>query len=89
MPSLFLASFLNVPFTTTKAAHIPFNDPQTMKNVFASSTVVLSIAGVLSTIPSAHAAYNLVQTWQGQSFFNGWEFYGNYDNLTNVSDIAV
>lgn len=42
---------------------------------------------VLQIVPGARAAYNLVQTWEGQSFFDGWEFYGNYDNLTNVSPL--
>lgn len=57
-----------------------------MKNVLTSATVAL-LAAVLSVVPGAHAAYNLVQTWQGQSFFDGWDFYGAYDNLTNVSPL--
>lgn len=28
-------------------------------------------------------AYNLVKEYSGQNFFNGWDFYGNYDNLTS------
>lgn len=32
---------------------------------------------------SASAAYNLVREYSGSNFFEGWEFYGNYDNLTN------
>jgi len=60
-----------------------------MKNtVFAPATIALT-AAVLLAVPSVHAAYNLVQTWQGQSFFDGWEFYGNYDNLTNGDAIWV
>lgn len=55
-----------------------------MKGVLASTVIALSVA-VLSVVPGAHAAYDLVETWQGQSFFNGWQFYGSYDNLTNVS----
>lgn len=42
-------------------------------------------AAVLSQVPRVHAAYNLVNVWEGQTFFDGWDFYGNYDNLTNVS----
>lgn len=59
-----------------------------MKNVYTSASMVLA-AAVLSIVPSAHAVYNLVQTWEGQSFFDGWEFYGNYDNLTNGDAIWV
>lgn len=59
-----------------------------MKNVLASATIALSVT-VLSTVPGVHAAYNLVQTWEGQSFFDGWEFYGSYDNLTNGDAIWV
>lgn len=55
-----------------------------MKNVLASTTVALA-AAVLSLVPGAHAVYDLVQAWEGQSFFDGWDFYGSYDNLTNVS----
>jgi hypothetical protein len=57
-----------------------------MKNTFASASMAVAVA-VLSATPGAHAVYNLVQTWQGQSFFDGWDFYGNYDNLTNVSSL--
>ncbi|KII91131.1 glycoside hydrolase family 16 protein [Plicaturopsis crispa FD-325 SS-3] len=27
-------------------------------------------------------AYNIVQDYSGQNFFDGWDFFGNYDNLT-------
>jgi len=55
-----------------------------MKSTFASASIVLA-AAVLSEVPGVHAAYNLVRAWEGQTFFDGWEFYGSYDNLTNVS----
>jgi hypothetical protein len=55
-----------------------------MKSAFASASIVLA-AAVLSEVPSVHAAYNLVRSWEGQTFFSGWDFYGSYDNLTNVS----
>lgn len=57
-----------------------------MRNVLTSATITLA-AAVLSVVPDAQAAYNLVQAWQGQSFFDGWDFYGSYDNLTNVSPL--
>lgn len=27
-------------------------------------------------------AYNLLEDFSGERFFDGWDFYGNYDNLT-------
>jgi len=59
-----------------------------MKGVLASATIGLSVA-VLSVVPGARAAYDLVEAWQGQSFFDGWQFYGSYDNLTNGDTIWV
>jgi len=29
------------------------------------------------------AAYSLEQTYAGDSFYDGWSFWGNNDNLTN------
>ena len=40
-------------------------------------------AALLTSAHGASAAYNLVKEFSGSSFFDGWEFYGNYDNLTN------
>ena len=42
---------------------------------------------ILSEAPGVHAIYNLVRAWEGPSFFDGWDFYGQYDNLTNVSPL--
>jgi len=36
-------------------------------------------AGVLPTVN----AYNLVADYSGSTFFDKWDFYGMYDNLTN------
>lgn len=33
--------------------------------------------------PSVLASYSLVKTYSGSSFFDGWTFYGNYDNTTD------
>lgn len=55
-----------------------------MKNVLVTTAIPLT-ALVLSVVPDARAAYNLAQAWEGDSFFDDWEFYGSYDNLTNVS----
>jgi len=38
----------------------------------------------LAALPLVRAqGFNLLQNWQGNSFFDNWSFYGNYDNLTN------
>ena len=55
-----------------------------MKSTFASASIALLAVAVLE-VPVVHAVYNLVRSWEGQTFFDGWDFYGNYDNLTNVS----
>ncbi|GAA6017774.1 hypothetical protein JCM11491_004613 [Sporobolomyces phaffii] len=52
---------------------------------------VVGIAGLLlatSPLP-AQAAYDLVKDYSGKTFFDGWEFYGHYDNLTNGDVIFV
>lgn len=33
--------------------------------------------------------YNFAKEYSGSSFFDGWNFYGNYDNLTNGDAIFV
>ena len=40
-------------------------------------------AALLISSPHVLAAYNLVREYSGSGFFSGWDFYGNYDNLTN------
>ncbi|PCH43204.1 glycoside hydrolase family 16 protein [Wolfiporia cocos MD-104 SS10] len=44
-------------------------------------SAALLAAAVLS--PTALASYSLVQEFQGANFFDGWVFYGNYDNTTD------
>ncbi|TFK47593.1 hypothetical protein OE88DRAFT_1771177 [Heliocybe sulcata] len=39
---------------------------------------LLSILSVLSAV----APYDLVHDYSGQTFFDGWDFYGSWDNLT-------
>lgn len=52
-----------------------------------SSTSALSPASaalfLLQALPPVEAAYSLQALWQGESFFDGWDFWGNRDNLTN------
>ncbi|KAI0673184.1 concanavalin A-like lectin/glucanase domain-containing protein [Trametes maxima] len=45
----------------------------------ASGAVAIALFASTPTL----AAYNLVKEYSGSSFFSGWDFYGNYDNLTN------
>jgi hypothetical protein len=41
-------------------------------------------AGVLLSLATASlAAYDLVKTYSGNSFFDSWSYYGHYDNLTS------
>ncbi|GAA5987381.1 hypothetical protein JCM11641_006949 [Rhodosporidiobolus odoratus] len=49
--------------------------------VTLSSTALVALA-LLATRP-AQAAYSLTKDYSGDSFFDDWTFYGNYDNLTN------
>ena len=54
----------------------------------SSPTLVgLSLASILSLVPSTRAAYSLKTQYAGDSFFDGWDFWGNRDNLTN-GDLA-
>jgi hypothetical protein len=37
---------------------------------------------LLLTLFEGTASYDLVQEYGGSSFFDGWDFYGSWDNLT-------
>ena len=37
---------------------------------------------LLFTLLPAYWAYDIVQDYSGSSFFDKWDFYGNWDNLT-------
>lgn len=43
-----------------------------------SATTLLSFATAV-----LGSNFSLVQDYSGNGFFDGWDFYGNYDNLTN------
>jgi hypothetical protein len=45
--------------------------------------------GLFSQASIAVAQYTLQKEYSGSSFFDGWDFYGNYDNLTNGDAIFV
>ncbi|KAJ9107734.1 hypothetical protein QFC21_001195 [Naganishia friedmannii] len=51
----------------------------------------IAAAGLFSAVcvDAAGATYNLIKTYQGESFFDDWSYYGNYDNLTNGDAIWV
>ncbi|TCD61817.1 hypothetical protein EIP91_007862 [Steccherinum ochraceum] len=40
-------------------------------------------AALLATVIPSSFGYNLVREHAGQNFFDGWNFYGGWDNLTN------
>ena len=45
---------------------------------------LLSAATLVSLASTTLAAnFTLVQDYSGNGFFDAWDFYGNYDNLTN------
>ncbi|GAA5830680.1 hypothetical protein JCM3766R1_003388 [Sporobolomyces carnicolor] len=49
-----------------------------------ASSIGIATGLLLASSPvPAQAAYDLVKDYSGQTFFDGWEFYGHYDNLTN------
>jgi len=50
-----------------------------------ASTLLLLVAPTLVSATS----YNLVKDYSGDSFFDGWNFYGNFDNLTNGDAIFI
>ncbi len=37
---------------------------------------------VFSSLFSVVSCYNIVDNFAGLTFFDDWDFYGNYDNLT-------
>ncbi|KAI9431000.1 concanavalin A-like lectin/glucanase domain-containing protein [Lactarius indigo] len=47
-----------------------------------SSTSILALALALPAVIRA-AEYGLVKEYVGKNFFDEWDFYGHYDNLTN------
>jgi hypothetical protein len=47
----------------------------------ASVYLLLSVAKNV-VIPTRAATYSLIEQHAGQSFFDGWEFVGGYDNTS-------
>ncbi|KAL8279304.1 hypothetical protein RQP46_008341 [Phenoliferia psychrophenolica] len=53
------------------------------------STVVLSVVALTAPGSVSAAAYSLTQNFSGSTFFDKWNYYGHYDNLTNGDAIFV
>ena len=51
--------------------------------------LAIPLASTLFAAAPTYAAYNLLRDYSGTNFFVGWDFYGNYDNLTNGASVAV
>lgn len=47
------------------------------------------LATLVPTLASAAATYNLVKDYSGEGFFDDWDFYGSFDNLTNGDAVFV
>ena len=41
-----------------------------------------SVLGVLLLAASYVSAYDILHNYAGSNFFDGWNFYGSWDNLT-------
>uniref|UniRef100_A0A0W0GAJ0 Putative glycoside hydrolase family 16 protein n=1 Tax=Moniliophthora roreri TaxID=221103 RepID=A0A0W0GAJ0_MONRR len=52
-----------------------------------SYIAIAALAGLESV--SAATTYNMVKEYAGSTFFEGWDFYGHFDNLTNGDAIFV
>ncbi|KAI0298071.1 glycoside hydrolase family 16 protein [Multifurca ochricompacta] len=50
---------------------------------------ILALSLGLPIIAVRATQYSLVKQYAGAHFFDGWDFYGNYDNLTNGDAIFV
>ncbi|KAJ7062356.1 glycoside hydrolase family 16 protein [Mycena amicta] len=55
------------------------------------STISLSLLSAAALLPTALAAttYDMVKEYAGSTFFDDWNFYGHFDNLTNGDAIFV
>ncbi|KAJ7223881.1 glycoside hydrolase family 16 protein [Mycena haematopus] len=53
------------------------------------SSSSLALLSALLPITSAVTTYDMVKEYSGSSFFEGWDFYGHFDNLTNGDAIFV
>jgi len=59
-----------------------------MSTVMATSRSILTLVLALSSVVTA-AQYSLVKEYAGAHFFDDWDYYGNFDNLTNGDAIFV
>ncbi|KAF5362963.1 hypothetical protein D9758_007048 [Tetrapyrgos nigripes] len=57
---------------------------------FATTVSVASAVWQLANLGGVEAtSYNLVKGYEGSTFFDDWDFYGSFDNLTNGDAIFV
>lgn len=48
-----------------------------------------SILCALLIAPSHAVAYDIIRDYSGSTFFDGWEFYGSWDELTLGTSLAL
>ena len=51
--------------------------------IMALESALVAAAFTVLSAQAQNTTFTLATQYSGQSFFNGWEYYGNYDNLTN------
>lgn len=69
---------------------IPFPFPPSRPSRFRCKAMHWwSILGAL-LIASSHAvAFDVIRDYSGSTFFDGWDFYGNLDNLTLGTSLVL
>ena len=61
-------------------SHLPVRCP--LADYCIDMRIAIPLVSVLFATTPAFA-YNLVREYSGSTFFDGWQFYGHHDNLTN------
>ena len=77
-PVFFLPALFLSPPSLTRHLH-----PFYTLDLYLNMRLAIPLASTLFATAPAYAAYNLLRDYSGANFFTGWDFYGNYDNLTN------
>ncbi|KPV74079.1 glycoside hydrolase family 16 protein [Rhodotorula graminis WP1] len=63
--------------------------PRARASRLSCAASLAALVALASSTQQVHAAYSLTKDYSGSTFFDGWDFYGNYDNLTNGDIIYV
>ncbi|GAA6036452.1 hypothetical protein JCM8097_003514 [Rhodosporidiobolus ruineniae] len=76
---------MSPPPSSSRSRQAPSSRSRTSSRLASlSRTATLAALVLLAAAPApAEAAYSLTKAYQGSDFFDGWSFYGTYDNLTN------